>query len=40
MKIADFGCGEGKFQLALEQNGHKKENLWSFDAGKIADHII
>ena len=39
MKIADFGCGEGKFQLALEKAGHKRENLFSFDAGKIDDHV-
>jgi ribosomal RNA-processing protein 8 len=34
-KIADFGCGEGKLQLKLEESGHKRENLWSFDAGKL-----
>ena len=41
-KIADFGCGEGKLQLKLEQAGHKRENLKSFDAGKLAgsEHVI
>ena len=34
LKIADFGCGEGKLHLHLLEKGHPKENLFSFDAGK------
>jgi len=34
MKIADFGCGEGKLHLELIKAGHPEENLFSFDAGK------
>ena len=34
LKIADFGCGEGKLHLDLIKSGHPKENLFSFDAGK------
>lgn len=35
MKIADFGCGEGRLQLELEKSGFTRKNLWSFDAGKL-----
>ena len=38
-KIGDFGCGEGKLQLRLEEQGHKGK-IYSFDVGKCADHII
>ena len=34
MKIADFGCGEGKLHLELLKAGHPEENIFSFDAGK------
>ena len=34
-KIADFGCGEGKLALQLMKAGHPKENIYSFDAGKL-----
>ena len=37
--IADFGCGEGKLQLQLQENGHQGD-IYSFDVGKCADHII
>lgn len=37
--IADFGCGEGKLQLQLEEHGHQGE-IHSFDVGKCADHVI
>ena len=37
--IADFGCGEGKLQLQLQENGHQGE-IYSFDVGKCADHVI
>ena len=37
--IADFGCGEGKLELRLRENGHQGE-ISSFDVGKNAEHII
>ena len=40
LKIGDFGCGEGKLELQLVESGHKKDIIHSFDAGKIADHVV
>ncbi len=37
--IADFGCGEGSLQIQLQRSDHKGK-IYSFDAGKFADHII
>ena len=39
LAIADFGCGEGKLELELRDNGHTG-NISSFDVGKCADHVI
>ena len=40
LKIADFGCGEGRLQIDLEKAGHEKGLIKSFDVGKSADHVI
>ena len=37
--VADFGCGEGKLELELKEAGHQG-NIYSFDVGKCADHVI
>lgn len=39
LAIADFGCGEGRLQLDLENVGHTGK-IHSFDAGKTAEHVI
>ena len=40
MKIGDFGCGEGRLQVDLEEAGHQKGQIFSYDVGKSAEHII
>ena len=39
MDIGDFGCGEGKLELRLQESGHDGK-IFSFDVGKCAEHII
>ena len=39
MHVGDFGCGEGKLELALKDAGHIGD-IYSFDVGKSAEHVI
>lgn len=37
--IADLGCGEGKLELEIKKHDPERV-VYSYDIGKIADHVI